>query len=449
MSSQSAKLLPNNRLNTLLDQLYGLHPKLIDLSLDRVERFLNELGNPHLKLPPVIHVAGTNGKGSTIAALRAILEAHGKTCHVATSPHLLRINERIVVAGEEIDDGTLADLIEECLAKNKGQNITFFEMIMCITFLTFSRTPADFCLLETGMGGRLDATNVVPEPIATIITTISKDHQDFLGSTLSKIAAEKAGIIKADTPCILGKQTEEAIEAGVIDTICSKALSTNAALHQFGSDWSVEPMQDRFYYQDGKVRYDLPYPALIGSHQIYNTGSAIAACRVIPNFELDAEKLSTAMGQMHWPGRLQKLDHKGFDGITGTDWQIWLDGGHNDSAGRVLAQQIDRWTTDDDTKKVHIIMGMMTRKNPLEFIELFVSKITSITCIPVDSEENSYTPSELSEIIEPTSNAPVLMSETVQEAIDGILNQFPQPSIILITGSLYLAGQVLSEHNVP
>lgn len=458
MNSPSAKLrqadpkpvhMDDNRLCALLDQLYGLHPKLIDLSLGRVERFLAELENPHLRLPPVIHVAGTNGKGSTIATLRAILEAHGKSCHVAISPHLVRINERIVLAGQEISDDMLADLIEECLAKNKGQNITFFEMMVCITFLAFSRVSADYCLIETGLGGRLDATNVIPAPAATIITTISMDHQDFLGRTLPAIASEKAGIMKPGTPCIIGKQTEEAEAAGVNDTFLSKSLSTEVPLHRFGAEWSVAPKGARFSFQDGMVRYDLPNPSLVGMHQIYNAGSAIAALRVIPDFDLDAEKLSTAMEQIHWPGRLQKLDQQAFDGILKDNWELWLDGGHNDSAGRVIAQQIEDWGTENDPKPVHIILGMLTRKNPVDFIKPYVSKTRSIHCITVPAEENSFTAQDLKGLIEPASDAPVFVSESAQSAITQIQASFEPPGRILITGSLYLAGFVLESCTCP
>lgn len=435
--------MSQNRLSDLLDRLYGLHPKLIDLSLDRVERFLADLGNPHLKLPPVIHVAGTNGKGSTIAALRAILEAHGKTCHVAISPHLIRINERIVLAGQDIEDNPLADLIEECLAQNKGQDITFFEMIVCITFLAFSRTQADFCLIETGLGGRLDATNVIPAPAATIITTISMDHQDFLGQTLTEIAMEKAGIMKAGTPCIIGRQTQEAMDAGIMHTFSSKSLSTDAPLHTFGAQWSVEPDGDHFRFRDEAVHYDLPNPSLVGTHQIYNSGAAIEALRVIPEFDLDAEKLSTAMGQIHWPGRLQKLTQSAFNGILKENWELWLDGGHNDSAGQVLAQQIDCWQAENDAKPVHLVLGMLTRKNPAEFTKPLVSKLASITCISVPSEESGHNKENLMRLIEPHADAPVSCADSVQDALQAIQHNFGPQGRILIAGSLYLAGHVL------
>ncbi len=435
--------MSNDRRSQLIEQLYGLHPKLIDLSLGRVERFLADLGNPHLSLPPVIHVAGTNGKGSTIAALRAILETHGKTCHVATSPHLVHINERIILAGSEIEDEALADLIEECLASNKGQDITFFEMMVCITFLAFSRVPADFCLLETGLGGRLDATNVIPKPAATIITTISMDHQDFLGHTLKDIAAEKAGIMKPGVPCIIGWQTDEAKAADIEDSFLSKSLSTDAPLHRYGAEWSVAPDTDHFRFRDTAVHYDLPYPSLVGTHQIYNTGAAIEALRVIPDFELDAQKLSTAMGQIHWPARLQKLAHGAFNGILKDGWELWLDGGHNDSAGTVLAQQIDRWNAEKHAKPVHVILGMLTRKNPVDFIKPYVSKIASVTCIPVPSEESGFQPPDLAKVIEPLSDAPVMQAESVQHAIKSLQKSYDKNGRILVTGSLYLAGHVL------
>ena len=422
-----------DRLKSNLDKLYSLHPKLIDLSLTRVERFLHDLDDPHLKLPPVIHVAGTNGKGSTIATLRAILEAHGKTCHVATSPHLVHINERIVIAGQEIEDDHLSDLIEECLEANKGRNITFFEMIVAITFLAFSRAPADFCLIETGLGGRLDATNVIPNPAATIITTISMDHQDFLGRTLSAIAQEKTGIMKTGAPCIIAKQTDAAEAENINYTFQSKAASTGSPLHAFGATWTIEPRPDHILYQDAACQFKLPYPNLTGSHQIFNVGSAIAALRVIDGLDLDAKKISTALEQIHWPGRLQRIDKQ--DGT-----ELWIDGGHNDSAGQVLAQQLKRWK-DESGKPTHLIIGMLKRKDPIAFIEPMIPHASSITCIAVPGEDSSFEPAELADLIRPLKPAHLDTAPNYQDAIKD------KDGRTLITGSLYLMGHILSQQN--
>ena len=268
------------RLKEILDLLYSFYDTEIDMSLERVERFLQQLDNPHLKLPPVIHVAGTNGKGSTIAALRSLLEASGKTVHICTSPHLVHPTERIRLAGQLISTQNLIAVLEECLAINRNEPITFFEMFMAASFLAMSRSPADYVILETGMGGRLDATNVIPDPICTIITTISKDHEKFLGNNLKDIAFEKAGIIKTAVPCVIGYQTKDALEAGVMEVFHEKSTSlpTDAALHRFGSEWGVTQTQDGFIYDAQGQNFSCPTPNLLGEHQIYNIGAAISPC---------------------------------------------------------------------------------------------------------------------------------------------------------------------------
>ena len=262
------------RLDDILTLLYSFYDQEIDMSLERVERFLAQLDNPHLKLPPVIHVAGTNGKGSTIACLRALLEGSGKCVHVMTSPHLVHPTERIRLAGDLISTQDLIDVLEECLAVNRREPITFFEILTAASFLAMSRTPADYVLLETGMGGRLDATNVVPDPICTIITTISKDHEKFLGDTVQQIAFEKAGIMKAGVPCVIGMQTY----TDVFDVFHKKStsLTPEAKLHQFGAHWNIEVVQGRmkFTWQDDSIA--ISHLNLIGPHQIYNMGAAIA-----------------------------------------------------------------------------------------------------------------------------------------------------------------------------
>lgn len=432
----------------MLDKLYSLHPKLIDLSLNRVTRFLSDLGNPHLSLPPVIHVAGTNGKGSTVATLRAILEEHGFRCHVATSPHLVRLNERIVLAGEEIGNDALTALITECMDHNHGQDITFFEMIIAATFLAFSRTPADFCLLETGLGGRLDATNVVPQPAATIITAISYDHREFLGDTLPRIAAEKAGIMKPGTPCIIGRQPPMAESAAVRNTFLSHASSTGSPLLLNGADWRMEEEQSRLRFTDRQGTFLTQKPSLPGRHQFDNAGAAIAALRVIPGLRLDPEKISTALGKIHWPARLQKIEHPDFIETIGVGSELWLDGGHNDSAGMILADHIQGWC-NTDAKPVHMIMGMLTRKNPVEFINPIVPYIESVTAIPVPGEESSFTPSELKARLAPLPLKAIHVSESVHDALHLLRRRHPGPKRILIAGSLYLAGHVLSAITKP
>lgn len=436
------------RLSAILKKLYGFYDQEIDLSLERVERFLAQLGNPHLNLPPVIHVAGTNGKGSTIAVLRSLLEASGKTVHTMTSPHIVHPTERIRLAGELISSETLTDVLEECLAINHDEPITFFEIFTAATYLAMSRVPADFAILETGMGGRLDATNVVPNPACTIITTISKDHEKFLGNTLKEIAFEKAGIMKAGVPCIIGYQTKEAIKAGVIDVFhkISKDLSPDATLYRHASEWSIETMQHniKFTWQDESVVTS--YPSLQGIHQIYNCGAALAAYRVIMDQPLDAKILSPDNSQnplwnIHWPGRLQKLENHHLNSLIPETSEIWIDGGHNDSAGFFLAKQAEKWD-HEDSKNLHLIVAMVNRKNPKDFLAPLVPFTESITLTNIKEEPSSLTPQQLFDAIKPLGFENVSIASTTEEAIKNI--NAGTTERILITGSLYFLGTILA-----
>jgi dihydrofolate synthase/folylpolyglutamate synthase len=435
------------RLDALLQTLYGYYHTVIGLDLTRLPRLLHTLGDPHLRLPPVVHVAGTNGKGSTVATLRALLEASGARVHVATSPHLVRPNERIRLAGNLISDDDLLAVLEEVVAVNDGAPITFFEIFMAATFLAFSRVPADYTLLETGLGGRLDATNVVPHPVCTIITTISHDHGEFLGDTLPKIAAEKAGIMKPGVPCIIGKQTREALDAGVMKVFqtFSQGLSPAAPLLINGSDWSSAPESGQMQFGFGDASYLLPVPNLLGPHQIANAGAALAALRVIAPERFDADILSTGLQQIDWPGRLQTLENRQLQGLVPAGWEILIDGGHNDSAGVVLAEQAQLWAKEDP-RPLHLIVGMVTRKTPAEFLGPLAPHAASLTCIaiPGDSKEAaSYTPDELAERAAPMGFARVTTAPSIADALAALPKDGP-PARVLITGSLYLIGHILA-----
>ncbi|HPD82525.1 MAG: folylpolyglutamate synthase/dihydrofolate synthase family protein [Alphaproteobacteria bacterium] len=436
------------RLKDILTLLYSFYEQEIDMSLERVGRFLSQLGNPQLKLPPVIHVAGTNGKGSTVATLRSLLEASGKRVHVMTSPHLIHPTERVRLAGELISTESLIGVLEECLAINRQEPITFFEMLTAASFLAMARTPADYTILETGMGGRLDATNVVPNPVCTIITTISKDHEKFLGDTLKKIAFEKAGIMKAGVPCVIGYQTPEAIKAGVLNVFhdVSQALSPDAELVRCGAEWQSEAQEDRLKFTWHGHSILTSRPNLIGAHQIYNAGAALAAYRIIMGNDFDAKILSPDVPNnplltIHWPGRLQKLQSHPFNEIA-PNAEIWIDGGHNDSAGVFLAEQARTWQ-EQDGKPLHLVVAMVNRKNPSAFLEPLVTYVQSLTCTEIENEPSSYGTQNLYDLCQPLGFKSIQKTNTPEEAVRLISKNHPRDRI-LITGSLYLLGTILS-----
>ncbi|MEM9797791.1 MAG: folylpolyglutamate synthase/dihydrofolate synthase family protein [Pseudomonadota bacterium] len=415
--------------DAVLDRLMSLHPKVIDLVLDRVHRLLDALGHPETQLPPVVHIAGTNGKGSTLAMLRAGLEGLGESCHAYTSPHLARFNERIRVAGHLIRDDALIGLLEECETANGGAPITYFEITTCAALLAFARTRADWTLLEVGLGGRLDATNVV-NPRLTVITPIAMDHEAFLGDTIEAIAAEKAGILKPGVPCIVGPQTEPAL-----DVIEYRAARLNAPLQVHGQHWHVSEEHGRLIFQDETGLMDLPMPRLIGAHQVANAGAAIAALRALDR----ADGAEAALRDAHWPARLQHLS-RGPLVARAHPAEIWLDGGHNPAAGKALAEGLSRLPD----RPLHLICGMLRTKDAAGFLRPLAGQAAALQAVDIPGETNTLSAAETSEAARQAGIA-AETAPNLSAAVDRIVAASPEARI-LICGSLYLAGKVLQEN---
>ena len=411
--------------DVVLTRLMSLHPKVIDLVLDRVHRLLAVLDHPETRLPPVIHIAGTNGKGSTLAMIRAGLEGAGETCHVYTSPHLARFHERIRVAGELIGEGELIRLLEECEVANGTDPITYFEITTCAALLAFARAPADWTLLEVGLGGRLDATNVV-NPRLTVIAPVSMDHEAFLGDTLPKIAAEKAGIVKPGVPCIVGPQEEAALEV-----IEYRAARLNAPLLIHGQHWHVTEEDGRLVYQDETGLMDLPLPRLIGAHQVANAGMAVAALRALGR----AEGAEAAMTRAEWPARLQRL--KSGPLVRAAPADIWLDGGHNPAAGAALAEALGRLPP----RPLHLVCGMLNTKDVTGYMRPLAPLVDHLHAVSIPGEPNTLSAAET---LTAARAAGMRASEagSLDIAVERIAATAPDARI-LICGSLYLAGHVL------
>ena len=428
---------------TLLERLKALHPQSIDLSLGRIERLLAGLGHPERKLPPVIHVAGTNGKGSLIAFVRAIAEALGKRVHVYTSPHLVNFHERVVLAGPHGAAPITEDRLVECLARaeaaNAGELITLFEITTAAAFLAFAETPADLLLLETGLGGRLDATNVVEKPIATSITPISIDHVSFLGHTLTAIAGEKAGILKPGVPCIVGRQGAEALKV-----IEARAEEIGVPPHVFGRDFDVYEQHRRLIFQTASRLLDLPLPRLNGRHQIDNAGAAIATASVAFGDALTIEALEQGLTRAEWPARLERLGDGALYQYVGEGTEIWLDGGHNAAGGQAIAHALAEFE-ERVPRAVHLIWGMMETKDAHAFIAAFKGLVERVYTVPIPEEANAFSAEALAEIAAsegfdgtPTSGVGLALMQS--RAALG------RPGRVLICGSLYLAGHVLKLH---
>lgn len=430
----------NAALSEMLKRFERLHPKLIDLSLSRVERLLKALGDPHKALPPVIHVAGTNGKGSVVAYLRAILESAGYKAHVFTSPHLRRFNERIALAGENgakpISDRALLDVLERTEAANMGEPITFFEITTAAAFLAFAEHPADFVLLETGLGGRLDATNVIDKPKLTGITPISIDHTNFLGDTVAAIASEKAGILKPGTPCVVSRQSDDAL--AVIE---ARAHKVKSSLLIAGQQWDAYEQHGRLVFQDGRELLDLPLPRLTGSHQIANAGQAIAMARSLDEYAIDEEHLADGLCSAIWPGRLDMLSLSTLHDFVPMGSEIWLDGGHNPAAAEVLARSMAD-LEDRVPRPLFLIIGMMSTKDAPRFLDYFANLASFVATVAIPGEPNTYTAEELCAIARHKGflSEP---AESINHALELCAAEAEDPVRILITGSLYLAGHVL------
>lgn len=424
--------MPANLSDTILERLMALHPKVIDLSLERMHRLLAALGHPERDLPPVIHIAGTNGKGSTQAMIRAGLEAGGARVHAYTSPHLAHFNERIRLAGELIAEPELADLLRECETANAGQPITFFEITTAAAFLGFARHKADYTLLEVGLGGRLDATNVIEQPRLSVITPISIDHTQYLGDSLAAIAAEKAGIIKPRIPCICGPQPDEALRV-----IEARASALSAPLLAHGQHWMAAPERDGMIYQDDQGLWDLPAPALTGAHQVQNAGIALAALRQLGAGHAQAV---AALARAEWPARMQRLRHGPLPDAAGARAELWLDGGHNPAAAKAVAQSLSAMPP----RRTHLVCGMLNTKDVTGYMRPLARHVAGLTAIDIPGEANTL-PATRTAAAARTAGIPASIAANASEAVKRIASTDPEARI-LICGSLYLAGRVLREN---
>lgn len=432
----------------LLAALQNLHPKLIDLSLGRIELLLAKLGNPQDRLPPVVHIAGTNGKGSVTAYLKAMTEAAGKRVHVYTSPHLVRFHERIELAGGDgksrpIAEDALVDVLERTQAVNDGDDITQFEITTAAAFLAFAEHPADLLLLEVGLGGRLDATNVVRHPALTVITPVSMDHADKLGATVDKIAAEKAGILKRGTPCVVSHQDDV-----VLDVIEAEARRVGAPLIVAGRDFDAYEQGGRLLVQTEHRMLDLPLPALLGRHQIVNAGTAVAAALQLSRLGLDERAIEKGLTSVRWPARMQRLDAGPLPALLPPGTELWLDGGHNPAAGVMLAQTLAD-LEERLPKPLYLVVGMMGLKDAAGFLLPFRGLARHVVTVPIPgAHEAPFAPERLAEVARgcglDTASTPGV--ELALARLGGMIAAAPSPrgARVLICGSLYLAGHVLA-----
>jgi dihydrofolate synthase/folylpolyglutamate synthase len=387
-------------------------------------------------LPPVVHVAGTNGKGSVIAFLRAILEAAGYRVHAYISPHLVRFNERIRVAGRLIEDAPLTALLEECERVNRGAPVTFFEITTAAAMLAFARTPADITLLETGLGGRLDATNTVRRPLLSVITSISMDHLQYLGDTIEKIAAEKAGIMKAGVPCLTAAQGRKA--ARVLERRAA-ALGTPLAVE--GKDWYMLGRGEGILFCEGDLSLALPRPGLPGKHQIHNAGLAVACVRRLAGFAIPEAAIAAGLGTVEWPARLQRLTKGPLPDLLPAGWELWLDGGHNPGAGRALAEHFRHWRD----RPLHLVFGMLGTKDPLGYLKPLAPAVTRLRAVTIPGETASLTADQAALAASAVAIA-AAASPSVEAAIRDLVASDARPARILVCGSLYLAGTVLRDN---
>lgn len=422
----------------LLDRLKALHPKVIDLSLTRMDRILDALGHPHHHLPPVVHVAGTNGKGSLVAYLKAMFQAAGYRPHVYISPHLVRFNERITVAGEMIDEVALTEILARCERVNEDRAITLFEITTAAAFVAFAEYPADVLLLEVGLGGRLDATNVVDQPALTAITPVSLDHQQYLGPTIAQIAGEKAGILKPVVEAVIGRQSAEGAEV-----IERRAADLGAPLFRLGQEWTLERTTEGFRFSDTDGVLDLPEPGLFGPHQYENAATAVACARRLAGRfpRLTDQAIAQGLRRVSWPARLQRLTKGPLTEALSPQDELWLDGGHNGAAGQVLAQTFGGW----HDKQLDLVYGMLDTKDPAEFLIPLVPHVRRIRTVVVPGETVGIPAARLAEIAR-AQGLEAEPAENVSTAVTDLNAVAHGPTRILICGSLYLAGSVLMEN---
>jgi len=434
-------------LRELIARLSALHPRQIDLSLDRIHRLLDRLDHPERKLAPVIHVAGTNGKGSTIAYLRAILEASGLRVHVFTSPYLVRVNEcfRIGRAGGGvlIGDDELRAALEHCERANAGDPITIFEIETAAAFCLFAQHPADVVLLEVGLGGRLDATNVIEKPLASVIAPVSMDHTEFLGDTLAMIAGEKAAIIKRNVPVICSEQAPDAMAA-----IEAQAARQRAPLHAAGQQWHVNVERSRLVYQDDRGLMDLAAPKLFGRHQFDNAGLAIATLRALDAFKVGIASFEAGIVNAEWPARMQRLTSGALVDLAPAGSEIWLDGGHNAEGGRVAAAALGD-LEERVSRPLVVIAGMMANKDANAFLANFAGLTRHIIAVQIPDREGAMPPDRLADAARALGMR-VENSSGIEAALQSLARlAYEVPPRILVTGSLYLAGPVLSANGTP
>ncbi|WP_156392514.1 bifunctional folylpolyglutamate synthase/dihydrofolate synthase [Rhizobium sp. Root482] len=433
-----------------IDKLLALHPKGFDLSLDRITRLLDELGNPQDRLPPVIHVAGTNGKGSVTAFSRAILEASGLSVHVHTSPHLVNWHERYRIGrkggrGELVEDEVLADAVRRVGEANGGRKITVFEILTAVTFVLFAEHPADVAIIEVGLGGRFDATNVIKAPAVSVIMPISLDHQAYLGDRVELIAAEKAGIMKPQCPVVIGHQEEDAAR----EVLVSIAERLKCPMSVYGQDFMAYEEFGRLVYQDEFGLADLPLPRLPGRHQYANAAAAIRAVKAA-GFELQDGAIETGLSTVEWPGRLQRLSEGRLANLGPMGAEIWVDGGHNPGAGQVIAETMAN-LEERDPRPLVLIIGMINTKDPIGYFKAFKGLAEQVFTVPIRGSDAGIDPVALAEDAGEAGFEAAAIS-TVTDALGAISAIFagdPVAPRILIGGSLYLVGDVLADNGTP
>jgi len=432
-----------DQVTQILDRLLALHPREIDLSLGRMERLMTALGRPQDRLPPVLHVAGTNGKGSTTAFMRAILEAAGLKVHVYTSPHLVAFNERIRLAGRLVSDARLVAALDICEQANAGAEITFFEITTAAAFWLFAEEPADVLLLEVGLGGRLDATNVIGAPLASLITPLSMDHERYLGGSIETIAAEKAGILKPGAPAVVAPQPDAAL--AVIEKI---AAQRGVPLAVFGRDFMAFEENGRLVYQDDHGLMDLPAPKLFGAHQAVNAGMAIAALRAAGRLPATAP-IERGLVSVDWPGRMQPLGHGPLLAMCPPGTELWLDGGHNPGAGVAVAAVMGAQQERAD-RPLYLISGMLKTKDPVGFFRPFEGLACHVATIPLASTDTFRPPEDLAEAAREAGLAATAFTglEAALADLRARADADDTPPRVLICGSLYLAGEILAKNGM-